>query len=301
MQQALTTRRRRRACTSALLCLAALTSLSIGCSSSEFALADGFGASASGYSSDGLTGDESETDGDSETDSDSSAGGDEAGTDNIGECDPFLQDCDGEFKCGWVQTPEGPVTACVPEPETPTPDGGACGVATVDDPTDSCEPGSYCGFGDSYGDGICTPLCQGSLNDPSCEDDGAICRACEDCPSVCLSVCDPLGIPCGEGLVCAAAMQLGAFVCTMDASTDNGGKLNDSCEFANECGPGLACVPGEDLVDCDSGNCCAPYCDTQAPATCDETTYCTPWPFQGTLPSFEYVGVCTSTMPRGTP
>ena len=303
-----------RPTTRGLLGLALLASFSVGCSSSEFTLSDGFGSSASGYSGGGLTagdedtGDDTTTgltdggDGDGTTgsegdDSDGTSGGEEAGTNSVGECDPFAQDCDPGLKCSWIHTEYGPVTACVPKPDLPAPDGAACAVPTTEDPFDPCGLGSYCAFGDSYGVGVCTPLCEGSADDPTCQDTGSVCRLCDDCPSVCLAVCDPLDDMCGDGLVCAASMQLGAFVCTMDASTDNGGGLNDPCEFANECGPGLACAPGELLADCDAGGCCTSYCDTEDPTMCAALDYCTAWPLQASLPGYENVGVCTATTP----
>jgi len=318
MHIAPTRRRLPRATTLGLLGLAVIASLSLGCSSSEFALSDGFGSNGSSYSSGGLTDGDGETgddtttgltdgsDGDGTTGADgdvgdATTGGEEAGSNSLGDCDPFGQDCDAGLKCSWIFTEYGPVTACVPKPELPAPDGAACAVATADDPFDPCAYGSYCAFGDSYGVGICTPLCEGSADEPTCGDGGSVCRVCDDCPSVCLAVCDPLDEMCGDGLVCAASMQLGAFVCTMDASTDTGGGLNDPCEFANECGPGLACAPGELLADCDAGGCCTPYCDTQDPTTCEASKYCTPWPLQASFPDYEHVGVCTSTAPPVDP
>lgn len=295
-------------------------SFGLGCSSSDFTLGDGFNTAGSSYSSGGITdgydetGDgttgsaggtsEAEGDGtgdDGDADSDDSTTGGDIDPSSLGDCDPFQQDCDPGLKCGWVQTPEGPLTACVPKAEVPAPDGTPCAIATADDPTDPCEFGSYCGFGDSYGVGICTPLCEGSLDTPGCASEDALCQPCHNCPSVCLTVCDPLEDMCGDGLLCAASMQLEAFVCTVDATADFGGGVNDACEFANECAPGLACVPSEFLKECDAGSCCTPFCDLDAPSTCANGDECTQWPLEASLPDYEHIGVCVAPTSPGTP
>ena len=76
----------------------------------------------------------------------------------------------------------------------------------------------------------------------------------------------------------------------------DGGQQGDACEFANECAPGLACVDSSALDACEGNSCCAPYCDLTAnEPQCDGGAVCSPWPFEGSLPGYEYVGVCTAT------
>ena len=286
-----------------------------GCSSSEGLLGVEYG-SASGATftdtgepgEDETTGDEGLTnddtgpatgdgDGDMTGDGDGDGEADSGAVPSLGDCDPFLQDCDEGLKCSWVAGEFGNTTVCVPLPEQPAPDGANCAMADAYDPFDPCELGSVCAFPDAYGVGVCTPLCEGNVLEPACADDNQVCQPCPDCPSICMDRCDPLDASCGDGMLCAPSIRLNTFICTFDATSDNGGQQGDACEFANECGAGLACITGSKVPGCDAGKCCAPYCELGLPEACDPETTCTPWPFSAPLPDYEYLGVCADLTP----
>jgi hypothetical protein len=109
----------------------------------------------------------------------------------------------------------------------------------------------------------------------------------------------PLAQECGEGQECIPD-HTGFFFCGPDASGD-AGAYSDSCEFINECDPGLVCLNPESTPVCDvmAGGCCTPVCDVTQPNTCPgaaEGQECQSWyePGELPLPGLEEVGACSA-------
>ena len=170
------------------------------------------------------------------TDSGDTTGETGAGTsDGPGDCDPFAQDCEPGLKCSWVDGDYGPETVCIPLEEIPAEDGANCVVATAEDPSDPCDLGSICAYPDAYGIGVCTPMCGGEVAAPLCGEN-QVCQPCPDCPSLCLAAATPStgSAPTGS---CAPRP------CSSRPSyapwTSRTPRRGSTCEFANECAPGL--------------------------------------------------------------
>ena len=131
------------------------------------------------------------------------------------------------------------------------------------------------------GNGVCTPHCVGSPDAPSCDDPNRVCSINGDgVLTLCLPTCDPLTDTCDDGQGCYPFDLV--FFCAPDASGKGGGPF-ESCEFVNGCDPGTVCVPGDAATACDSGACCSPYCNLEAP-DCPDPMVCFPWYEEGTLP-----------------
>lgn len=216
------------------------------------------------------------------------------------ECDTFEQDCPRGQKCapwagdgrtGWN------ATRCVPV--DPDPDG-------IDEPCtgeggpfsglDTCEVGALCFNVDpDTNEGVCTPLCTGSVAAPTCEDPHRICRTNSDAIlNVCIGDCDPL-IPdeCPEGDGCYPVED--GFLCVSDASGMEGGPF-EPCNFPNACDPGLFCLPTDragSQCDPDASGCCSPVCDLSDP-DCPEETVCESYFEDAPVMGYEDLGVCVT-------
>jgi hypothetical protein len=220
-------------------------------------------------------------DGDGDTDkAEDSEGSDDDTTesdlpgDGEASCDPWAQDCPEGEKCSWELVDGVPHTRCVPVELDAKPLGEPCTV--FGDPNsgyDDCVLGALCQHLDDQNQGTCVELCSGSPMEPLCEQDGAICHVCPDCPSLCMPICDPLVQDCGEGLVCIP--DLGSFAC--HPSTEVGrGALGDSCEYTFQCQAGFACIDALEVPGCEGLACCSPFCNTSE-AVCPEGMSCVPW------------------------
>jgi hypothetical protein len=227
------------------------------------------------------SGEHGDGDGDTEGGTDTDQADDETGmtaadlpADPLASCDPWAQDCPPDEKCSWEHIEGVPHTRCVPvEPDAKLP-GESCTVfGDPDSGYDDCVLGALCQHLDAQNQGICVELCGGSLLEPICEQDGATCHVCPDCPSLCMPLCDPLAQDCGEGFACIP--DSGSFAC--HPSTDVGrGAFGDACEYTFQCQAGFACIDALEVPDCEGLACCSPFCSTSEP-TCPEGTSCVPW------------------------
>ncbi len=274
-----------------------------GCSSVSDTAAGGESGSGLSSGEAGETGDEDGSD-TGEDDDGGSAGSD---TDTGGgpmldlpddasrPCNPWMQDCPDDYKCAFYQDEYGEAaTRCVALADFPREPGAACLAEPGHTGVDDCDLGSVCAFLDSSGNGVCTEMCTGSPEVPKC-DEGSTCQLCPDdqCPSLCVSMCDPLGPECPEGLVCGPTAA--GFVCGMDASpNDQTGAQGEPCEYLNECNPGSTCIEASLMPSCEQGFCCAAYCDLQDPESCEPGLECLPYSSidEGLGPDYPGLGVC---------
>ena len=130
---------------------------------------------------------------------------------------------------------------------------------------------------------------------PTCG--GDVCDSDETCTLLgsdpfCLPHCDPLANPsCGPDYVCSPEADV--FVCAPDAS-GNTGQLGQGCAYSNGCDPGLACIGGQFVPNCNGQACCSPFCDLDLADPCVQYGMaCVAWYEQGQAPAgWEDVGVC---------
>lgn len=287
----------------AVLALLISSGLLAGCSSVSESGAAGEAGSGltAGETTEGEDDDGWET---GEEDEGSTAGDEGTGTGGIktdmpgeppGPCDPWMQDCPEEEKCAYYQDPYGEVaTRCVPLVAFPREAGEPCKAEPGHTGLDDCDLGSVCAFLDGEGNGVCTAMCGGSPEQPVC-DQGSTCQLCADgqCPSLCLSKCNPLEPNCPEPLVCGPGES--GFVCGMDASpSDQGGGQGEPCEFLNECNPGSTCIEASYMPSCQDGFCCAAYCNVGDPESCEPGLECLPYSAvdEGLGPDYPSLGVC---------
>ena len=82
------------------------------------------------------------------------------------------------------------------------------------------------------------------------------------------------------------------FVCVPQAAPI----VLSSCELATACEAGTACLPPEQVPDCDAEPCCSPWCDVTSPDAdllCGAGSTCQPWYEPDLAPKgLEHVGVC---------
>ncbi len=217
-----------------------------------------------------------------------------------GSCDIWLQDCPDGQKCNaWSEGDNGTWDAWRCVPLDPAPDSAWYPCAVSGGPfsgVDSCDAGQMCfGVDPRTNEGVCVPLCQGSLTDciespASCCEPGYSCAISANAVlALCTPWCDPLQDACFELGECLPIG--GGFEC-VSTSSDLGG-LGDACGAGALCGGGLYC--GDSSVDSgcaqDVPGCCLPLCDLDAPM-CVAGTVCKPW-FEGAPPAgFEDLGYC---------
>ena len=206
-------------------------------------------------------------------------------------CDVYLQDCPEGMKCthdhleGW--------SFCVDVVPSPDDIGEPCEIfeETLSG-IDSCDVGGLCWyFDEEQGLGECISFCQGSQENPSCEDETTHCSiGCQSCVGICLHDCDPLAVDCPNGGLCVSTGD-NIFECVFDG--DELGGYGDGCEFINSCEHGLACIPAKNFPECEFLGCCAPFCDLDDP-TCPDGELgiaCVPF-FDDPKPSTEHIGIC---------
>jgi hypothetical protein len=213
------------------------------------------------------------------------------------ECDFWAQDCPAGEKCmPWAN--DGGLhwnaSRCSPIDLNPAQVGDPCTVTGSEvSGVDDCDLGLMCLYVDPETDeGTCVAMCQGSADDPICED-GLTCAIDNDgAITLCLPPCDPLIDDCELG-TCIPVQD--DFVCFADGTARMPG---ESCDLPVDCAPGSTCVPSETTGFCglDASDCCASFCDLTAPdpnATCLPAKTCTPWYRPGTvMPPLDAVGVC---------
>ncbi|WP_143825488.1 hypothetical protein [Nannocystis exedens] len=186
--------------------------------------------------------------------------------------------------------------ACVPAPAPGVPVGEPCTL--VSDGRWSwgdCEDGALCSRIDpDTQQGICTPRCAGTPDEPVCGDPATTCVAWAAGDSeihLCEPTCDPLAGPgaCPMGQVCVGRVPH----CAPDVSGDLGA-YGDTCEWTNDCDPGLLCATAEFIPACDPADytCCTPYCDLTQP-TCPPDLSCVPAYETGEAPpGHDDLGLC---------
>ncbi|MEM7159435.1 MAG: hypothetical protein AAF799_41740 [Myxococcota bacterium] len=215
------------------------------------------------------------------------------------DCNQFTQDCPPGEKCMPWDDSGGTAwnaTRCVTIADDPGAPGDPCTVEGVGNSgIDDCELGTMCWDVDPFTlTGVCAPLCSGSVDSPACEDPNRYCWISADAAVVlCLPLCHPLAGDCPAEQGCYANTP--GWRCAPSSSSGEG-VYGASCEFIDECEPGLVCIQASTVPGCgDSGGCCSEPCDLDAPDCphAGEGVTCVPWYDPGTAPpGFENVGVC---------
>ena len=210
-------------------------------------------------------------------------------------CDTWGQDCNKGEKCTATDycATEGvwSATICVPVDPDPGQPGDPCTVEdTRTSGRDTCDFDSMCWDIDPETlMGTCVPRCQGSQNNPLCDDPNNTCLISNNgVLNLCLPACDPLTSDCPTGQSCHPIDEgTNHFVCMPDGAPVRVGPLTPT-----ECPPGETAVPDEHLPSqCEDDElCCTPYCSLSAP-DCTNALDCQPWhePRLGILID---VGVC---------
>ncbi len=213
------------------------------------------------------------------------------------ECDNFAQDCPEGQKCA-AYADDGSnswnALKCVDVTGTDEP-GDDCTVEGNLTGMDSCIGGAMCWNTDAEGIGTCVALCTGSAEAPICRPDDPCTIAAGGYLNLCLSYCDPLLQDCPGTDLCIP--NGGNFVCVLDAGGEQG-QVNDPCEFANVCDPGLVCLdPATVGAGCDpaAGGCCTPFCLFPDGACPNPDQSCVQWFDPAMLPENDPeldIGVC---------
>jgi hypothetical protein len=264
---------------------------------------DGTGGGDSG--DDGTGGDDGADDGGEDTGDGGAFINEPDGGGTDAECDVYSQDCPEGEKCmPWANDGGNfwNATKCSPLDPNPVQPGDTClvegsGVSGVD----NCDKGAMCWNVDpETNQGTCIGLCFGDPTTPTCEDPSTICVIFNDgMLPVCLHTCDPLLSDCGEREVCRPDYSNDLFVCSNDASGEEG-QYQDPCEFGNACDPGLYCANVEDVPGCvGATGCCSEFCDLSDPNASQlcsgvgQGQECIPWYASGNEPpGLENVGFC---------
>lgn len=220
----------------------------------------------------------------------------------IPECDLWQQDCPSGEKCmPWANDGSNSwnATRCTEVDDNPGQVGDECtvegsGVTGID----SCDVASMCYYVDPKTNvGTCVGFCEGSPDNPMC-DQGFLCSIANNGVLIlCRRECDPLLQDCAGSAACLPAAGSDGFVCIVDASGEGGGP-GDPCEFLNSCDPGLSCAFPEEVPGCATAGCCTEFCDLTDPdpdAACTQAgQMCVSWFEEGTAPpTLEHVGFCS--------
>ena len=146
--------------------------------------------------------------------------------------------------------------AVVASPVVVEVEGGVVGL-------DDCDAELLCWLLDDEGQGVCTPLCAGTPDSPSCGGEYVCDVSNGGLLPLCLTPCDPLASSCESNQICIPSMA-GIFVCDGDVSGD-GGAFGDPCEYLNVCDSGLLCISSFHVPGCTSPGCCTEFCDVNLP------------------------------------
>jgi hypothetical protein len=190
-----------------------------------------------------------------------------------GQCDPWLQDCPGGYKCMAFAEEGEPAftgTKCTPVVPNPGTEGDPCTVeggwwTGVDD----CDYGHACwNIDHATNTGVCVALCTGNQDSYDCPDDEDACVFwVPGLAHVCLETCDPLLQDCSAAQACGPEWAGGAqqFTCYAEYSGTEGQEF-DPCMFGNMCDPGLICWDPAAAIECAAdAYCCLSYCDLDNP------------------------------------
>lgn len=257
----------------------------------------------SSTSGDGSTTHASTTSTSSSGDSDGTTGCSFLGCDDSGDdspCGPCdLDACAEGEKCNMYSADTGSWYSdwgCFPMIPDPGDIGDPCDPKSVLLGIDSCGPHATC-YPTAVDEAYCFGLCEDACGDRTCAAPGTWCYL-RDTTSLCVLNCDPrLGAnACGgeRQESCVPAPGGDGYACVPDMSGDAGGYA-DPCTDHNECDPGFACAPGDQVGKCEAPSCCTPFCDADEPNTCpgapDEI--CQLWYAPDEAPpSLQGVGVC---------
>jgi len=175
-------------------------------------------------------------------------------------CDPYDQDCPEGYKCAPYASDGGPAwdaNRCVPVTGNDMPGQGCTVEGSKTTGYDSCVEGVMCtNVGDTL-TGICTPLCGGSHENPTCGPGLGCLSSNEGALNLCVQRCDPLDVdPCP--LADQVCVENGdEFLCIEGFGLEMGAY----CEFLNDCGEGLFCGASDASYCMAPGGCCLLYCD----------------------------------------
>ena len=186
------------------------------------------------------------------------------------------------------------MTVCIPLAPTPAQVWEPCTLEPGVPGMDGCDAGLACYPAESRDLGICTPLCEGSPDEPICTQPGTLCGVFPGADfGLCLPGCNPFGNDCSAGEECRLTQN--TLACFPDRSGQMQGQTA-ACQLVTECDPGLTCIAGDLLVDCATEACCTEFCDVQvdlcpAGLSCVEV-----WPPGGSPPppSLTSVGICVN-------
>ncbi len=216
------------------------------------------------------------------------------------ECDLYLQDCPEGEKCmPWANDGSGVWnhTRCSPIDPMPSEVGASCTVeGSGFSGIDSCGLGAMCWDVDPNTNvGECVAMCGGNEINPICADPDTSCAMHNDGAIVlCLPLCDPLLIDCGDPDDVCVPSPGDIWTCVPGVS--RGIPVGQACGYGNSCEAGSVCARPEVFAACEEGapGCCAPMCDLAEPM-CPEGTNCEPWFPRGEAPPFfDDTGICSA-------
>ena len=224
-----------------------------------------------------------------------------------GECLLAEQDCpDPAQKCMPWSAEDDRVpdtTRCCPLAENPKQLGETCQIQDYDGSClDDCAKGTVCVQDDPNAlQGICQALCDVTSPDP-CAPNQTCKPFFENVPGapvvpICMDQCDPLLQDCARpDWSCIpdspTAQGMSGFLCSPPPPGPRKSALQ-ACALANDCQPGLVCVPADLVPDCSFLYCCTPLCDLTEPDPCpavDPSLSCVDW--MSPSPKWDQVGVC---------
>ncbi len=179
-------------------------------------------------------------------------------------CSLSSQDCPEGEKCTvWANDGDLLLNAprCAPLARNPAGLGEPCiveghEVAGIDD----CDLGLKCHDADHRTmEGTCVAICS-AYGDSVCPPQTLCIEPAVSGIGLCKQPCHPLQDDCGPNEGCYPAGL--AFACLPAALEQD---VGDPCRSDAYCRPGLACLSATEIADCETENCCAAYCDLDAP------------------------------------
>lgn len=212
----------------------------------------------------------------------------------IKACDNFVQDCPMGEKCVPYASSGGvwDATKCVPVMGDQAA-GDSCTYSGIVDAIDDCDENTHCWDVmdvDGVSMGVCTPFCEGTVDNPICGSDTSCLVANDGSINLCIATCDPLLQDCqGDGIACYwANNDFNCIFSTQDIAE------GEPCGYINDCARGLICLDASVLPSCQAGACCASYCALSEGGPCSvEGTECTAFFEEGVAkPGLEDTGVC---------
>ena len=153
---------------------------------------------------------------------------------------------------------------------------------------DNCELGFMCWYVNPDGEGVCTEVCTGSPDAPSCSGGASCDIQFDETVPLCLG-CNPVTQDCLEGQACYFGEVP---LCALDQS-GAGGNEGDPCEALDDCAIGTQCVTASDLDACATASCCTPFCDVSLNDCSNGNLSCAPLFEDGAAPpGSEDYGAC---------